>query len=447
MRSSFGNSLDVLTWNDVKKEVASKNPEFAAVADQFNPDGDFRVYKARYPFGASIINNGIFYLPINNAMMPINDPELPTELQVDLKYNHDTMPLALTLKNSSELTIHTKNRLVPNAIKAEGSLIGLWIILDPSPSYHNHNAWCMTAGARNIFVLPKIKDFYSYQKLCRARNILKLGLPDNLLEQQKLLVHMSQHSDFPPWECEVLLFSAKWLEKRDDEAWVKLQYYFYKEAWDKSAYWRNAFLFDMTWDSFVKELALKRVRIIPQAADIVKHLLTTASGVVPGFGPAITNEQGPIDQLQKDFYEIYGLDRFAATIMVPRHFSLAKPDKPVYWSFHLPTYFESTSRSKSEKTTLSLMYEVHEMLEHFCEMGLQGKLLGVVNTPIYDILEKVRFDFFHSEEDPYKVVKLGRLMAEDDPDLLQCPEIYGKRELSEMGPFVRGCVRISAIKK
>ena len=151
-------------------------------------------------------------------------------------------------------------------------------MLDPPVSYHNRDVWCLTAGARNLFVAPKIKDFYSYKKLCRSRGILRLGVPNTLIEQYQLLVQMAQHADYPPWRCEALLFSAQWLEVRNDAGWYIFRHYLYQYAWQSSSYWRNKFLFNITWDSFVTQCSRLRIKIGSQAADIVKHLLASASG-------------------------------------------------------------------------------------------------------------------------------------------------------------------------
>ncbi len=425
-----------LSWRDVRTEVAKKNPEFAQIADQFNPQGDFKVYKARYPFGSRIIKHGVFHLPIDGTLKAINDPDIPARLRQQLHYNHDTAPLSMMLKRSAELSIYTENRLIPHFVLNAGSLFALWTILDPDVSYHNHNLWYLTAGAHNLFVVPKIKDFYAYKRLCHSRGI-RLGLPNTLLEQHQLLMAMSQHADYPEWHCEILLFTAEWLKTHSDLNWHMFHHFLYKYAWIRSSYWRNTFSFYTTWDSFIRGCSRVRVKVTPRAADILKHLLATALGAVPGFAPALNDEQGPVAAWQKDFYEIYELDHYVATIMAPRHFSLTRPDQPVYWSFHLPSYFESIS-PKGEKTTLSLIHEVHELLVHFREMGLAGKLSGICNTPIETVLKQLQFNFYHSDQDARKITRPVHMLAQEDPSFLQCPQQYGIREISEMGPFRAG---------
>ena len=98
--------LEELTWQDVREDVAAKNPEFAQAADQLNPQGDFKVYKVRYPFGCPIIKNGIFHLPINGVLTAINDPKIPSELR-ELNYNNDSTPFAMLLDRAAELSIYT----------------------------------------------------------------------------------------------------------------------------------------------------------------------------------------------------------------------------------------------------------------------------------------------------------------------------------------------------
>ncbi len=442
-------TLEAVKWGDVRELVREIKPSFADVIDLLDPQGSLVMYKVRYPFGSVIIQDGIFHLPTSDGRIaPITDDQISDTIRNQLSYS-GTIPMGIVLHNSVELFLPSEERIIPFTLMCPGRIFGLSRALDPPISFHAGGTWQMTAGARSMFVLPKITDYVSYKKICRARSI-KLPMPDKLLDHGPLLIQMSKHKDFQkPWFCELLCFPADFLKEHNDAKWIKFRYFLYEDVWETSAFWRNKYLFDFIWDSFVIELNRQnaRLRITPHAMTIVQLLIMIGLGVLPGFSPAVDDEEGPVGALQDDFYKIYGLKKYAATLMVPKHFSITNVDRPIYWSFQLPTYLATMPKPKTVGSTLSLMHEVHAILTKFCEAARENKLKGVIGTPIQELVKKIQFDFFHSEHDPEGIIRPSKEMPLEDKSLIGLTTKYGKKDFSEVSPFVRGCVRISVTKE
>lgn len=439
-------TIKEVKWKDVKEAVAKVNPKFAAVINNMSLSNDFSLYLVRYPFGSLIVKSGVFYVPNEKGqIVPISDPSISDKFRKALNYNNG-IPMGVILKKSAELFMQTKEHTIPFGMMKEGKIFALWRILNPSMSYLAPQIWNISSGARDIFFLPKITDTASYKKLAKARNI-KYPMPRNLLEQAAILTHLANHKEFSSeWNTEMLFFPNIWLKYQDDDNWIRFHHFLLQEAWENSEHWRNKVVYDFIWDSFVKEITEKNIRIAPHRIDIVKHLIMVGLGVLPGFCPAIDNEAAPVGSLQDEFIDIYDLKRFSPTIMVPHHFS-PNEKRPVYWSLQFPTHFESNPKPYTSNSIIEALREIKILLEEFIQAVNEGKLEGLTGTPIPDFFKLIRYDFFHSDLVPNHEdgIRHSKEMVDGDKSLIKCAKKYGHRTFSEISPFVRGCVRISVI--
>ena len=58
----------------------------------------FKLYKARYPYGAIYIQNGQLHLPDGNeGLIRLDNPNVPKQIQEDLHYKLGTYPVAFIL--------------------------------------------------------------------------------------------------------------------------------------------------------------------------------------------------------------------------------------------------------------------------------------------------------------------------------------------------------------
>lgn len=433
-------SYEEMRWDEVRDKVYKVNPGFVEVVDQLKSKNDFPLFKVRYPFGSSIIDTGKFQFPLpDGSLGGLDHSGIPNRVREELGYHNGHIPLGMVLDRSVELFMRTENRVIPfNLIKA-GRLVGLTFVL--SPVHVWPQAWHMTSGARSIFVLPKITDIHNHRKLCRERKI-KMPLARDLRTHWSLLTKMAADENFSqPWHTEILFFSKNWVDKKKNDNWLRFNYFLYKDGWAAIEYMLTKTMHDHIWDILIRELTQYEVKVSPFIIDVTKYIVMVGLGAVPGFSPAINDDEAPICGLQKDFIEHYGLKHYAPTIMIPHHFS-AENKRPVYWSLAMPTHFESTVKPKTLTSTMVTLREIREMMFHFKQTML--KYSKTRDTSTEEFLNKVRFDFFHSEPDAEGQIRLSLEMPKEDSSLTFCSQKMVRR-FSDVSPFVRGCVRFYAV--
>ncbi len=153
-------SMHKVYWQDVRTQVKAKNPELAAVIDEVNPGESHPLYQVSYPFGAEVLKEGILFIPNKDGdLVPLTDPQISDELRRDLDYNLNSNPICFVLKNATELFIKIDDLLVTAfGLVSEGRLFGLSRVISSKKSEQPVFTWDMTAGARSLFMLPKISE-------------------------------------------------------------------------------------------------------------------------------------------------------------------------------------------------------------------------------------------------------------------------------------------------
>ena len=59
-------ALEELRWHDVLDEINSVNKEFAEMLRTLQPSKQLTLFKVTYPYGADILKDGVFNLPLKN---------------------------------------------------------------------------------------------------------------------------------------------------------------------------------------------------------------------------------------------------------------------------------------------------------------------------------------------------------------------------------------------
>jgi hypothetical protein len=154
--------LESLSWEKIRTEVKEANIELARIIDNINPPKNLKLIKANYLFGDLIVNDGATFLRKDKNTI-LTTSEASQLLDSDLSYS--PIPLILTLKKSNEVFIDTGSRVIPLNIFNVGSLLGLFETIDFLYSYHSSPKWCVSAGARSIFMLPKLGEKKGVKKL------------------------------------------------------------------------------------------------------------------------------------------------------------------------------------------------------------------------------------------------------------------------------------------
>src|SRR5579883_2293481 len=313
-------SIKKITWKDIHHKVQEINPTLAKTVDALNPGDDFALYKASYPYGSVIVENGIFHLPLaNGTLVPITDASISKQIKADFEYAGHGIPSGIVLQNSYELFINTKDRILPILITRPGSIIALWKQLEAVPTFHPVKIFSITAGARCAFMLPNISDLSLHKNLKRDLNI-RQAPPKNLLDQWEIFKSITNHPEVKcNWMTEIVFFSGKWMEKiKTDSAWQSLYLILLQNVWDSCAYERNQMFYEFAVSC---AQANRNLKPNPYLSDTLRHLLMVGLGTGIGFGIATNEDLLPLSTLQTVYLECYGLRKYAPTMMHPMHFS------------------------------------------------------------------------------------------------------------------------------
>lgn len=434
--------MEELTWEQVRSDVLKVNPEFVKIVDKLNPSKEYTLFKARYPYGSEILRQGDLYIPnAEGELVSLKHSSISDHIRNLLNYNLDSNPVSMCLNKSVELFITLENHTIPlYSIARPGNLFGLWRVLSDNVTLQPKFIWSMTAGARSIFMLPKISEAERHKKLKKFFH-LQEEVPRTLMDHWEIFRGIADHPDFSePWSVETLFFSKKWLDHLRDDAWQGFNYFLYETAWKSSEFWRNQFFWNLIFSIVQQEKNLHPSFYI---FDTVKYLLAIGVGELPGFAPAIDDSVAPVKGIQKAYIDIYNLKNYAPIIMQPYLFSLADKDsRPVYYSLQYPNATEFGPKSRSRSSIITDLYEIKSVFNKFLKALSSGKF-NIQSTKYYDLLNSVNFDYFHNNVESYHDIKESREIPSGDCSFLQQFENYDNAGFPVISAFVTGCIRIS----
>ena len=439
-------TIETLTWKDVREDILKVNPKLATVIDDIDPGKEYLLYRVKYPFGSKIIDEGTFCLPNSSGqLLPISHPSIAEPIRKALQYSN--VPLGLIQKKATEVYFETTDRIFPLRLFNPGVILGLWESLDPLPSYHSRKIWTVSSGARSTFLLPKIADASCFKHL-RQKYHFRINSTKEFSQHWKLFNTIAKHHSFPEWHTEILFFSNKWAETRSNKCMQPFRNFLLEQAWFLSRHARNASTFSIVWGLFVRFLTNQGIKPNTYLMDSLIHLLAIASGTFPGFKPSDNSRiSGPYPEIQKAILDDYGLKTYVPTIMRPSNFSINQPNEKVYYSLQYPTLLETFPKTRNPYSVLSDLRELKKLIEDFTEAASSG-YLRIEDTSFYDLLDKIKFDYFHSDSDGAEDIRSTKVMPKEDAGLIYMPKgNYGKRRFSETNSFVRGCIRISTKQK
>lgn len=443
MQTNNQATMEELQWKDIRDQVAKKNAELARIIDELNPTAEYTIFKASYPFGCEILKNGLLHVPNNKSeLVPLTSNEIPERIKHKLNYNNNTNPVSLILNNSAEFFIVLASNTIPlYGLIPPGKVFGTWRVLNPTGTHSPAFIWNMTAGARSIFMLPKISETAGYNKLRRAFQ-LHAEKPKSLLDHWKIFKEIAVHPDFgETWSVEILYFTRRWFEQLNDKKWHDFKMYLLDKAWQSSEFFRNQFIWDLAFSLIQRQ---RNIKPNPYIADTVKHLLAMGIGALPGFAAALDDSAAPVRRLQDVFTSIYQLQDYAPIIMQPQFFTLEHA-RPIYYSLQYPTTIEFSPKSREGSTKIFDLYEIKSLLTKYIT-DIHSDALNVSGTPLYDLPEKVQYDFFHTDIENYTGIRLSKDISVEDATFTQVPAGMSNN-FPANSTFIRGCVRITAKTK
>ena len=444
-------NIEELTWKEAGKFFKDHNPQLYDIIEEWSPNKEYTILKVSYQYGDKVLNDGIINLPTKTGnLYPINNHKIPSDIKNKLSYS--SFPLGMAIQGGNEVFLEWEDRVLSLAFFNPGVMLGLWESLDPVTSFFPRRVWSVAAGARSLYMLPKISETTAHDRL-RKYFKLRLPAPKKMSDDSKVFAEIIKQGykyDIfkEKWRNEILFFSNKWLEPhKNDIRWLRFYNYLLQEAWNLSSYNRNKITLDRVWQLFASFLEGEGLKPAPYLMDTVKHLVTIGCGVVPGFKPIGEKQySGPMHLLQDVYLNIYGLKRYVPTIMEPYHFHKNDNCPAVYYSLQVPTVFESLPKSRRQTNLMTEIRELKNLMECFIQQAINGNL-KIENTVYEWLIDNVEFDYFHSEQDIYSEIRLSKEMSEEDTALMYLSKSKSseKKEFAASAAFVKGCIRISKI--
>jgi hypothetical protein len=427
------------TWKNVHLQVALANPQLADIINRIAPDDTYQVLVARYPYGNFVFQHNDFYLP--------QDPRKIQQGKFSINnfLGESTIPVGVLLSYSAEsFTVLDNHRVIPFLFYKKGAIIGIYENFIPTVNPHQYQIFSMTAGARSVYMLPKITDLVSHKRL---QSVLQIhsNPPKTLLEQWALFSELAAAQDsVSQWTTEILFFSQQWTAKiKHDSAWSELRAFLLYEAWNNPMLAQNQFQLNFLFNQFIAYTEKKNLRIFPHYLEVLKHLITIALGLAPAFVPAIDNTAGPFEYIQKVYLNHYGLKEYIPTLMHLDYFNCEQKNHTVYYSLNYPALLDSLPKPKTPVNNMTELEELQKLM--VCFFDFLGNDSYYLEKSILASLKKISFRFFHNMQSYNKEVKPSEKMAEFDPNLLFMPGGYQtcNKKFSDASQFVRGCVSIS----
>jgi hypothetical protein len=431
--------LKRIYWNSARAFIAKAKPELAVLIDELSVSDEYPLYVVEYPYGANILDKGIFQLPNSeNHLVSLNHSSIPNKIKEELGYTN-TLPMGVVTRNSIETFFTVKERIIPGSLYGVGDMVSLWRVLEEHSSYHAGPLWSATSGAKSICMLPKITDKSSHSIL-KQKYRLKTPIPRTLHDHWSLFVDIANHMNFvSDWSSQIVFFTEKWFTHKGDRNWSEFYRYLVNEGWRASSFRRNQFIFDF---AFSLAQANRNLKPNPYLADTLRHLIAIGSGFIPAFAPAIDDSAAPVSGLQQVFLNDYGLKKYSPVIMHLHHFSMTEK-RPVYYSFEIPTTVIFSPRSRRISSKMSDMRELKHILEILISEILNGNL-DLQGTPLLELAKTVSYNFFHTENDQSdEIINAAHIFNLDKNFSLQqnSQQDYSYPEFS---PFFRGCISISS---
>lgn len=434
-------ALEELSWQHAVGEISSVNNEFAKTIDQLSPAKHLTVFKATYPYGAKIFECGTFNLPLKNGkILPADSAEIPEALRRRLLYN--VAPVCLVLQNTCEVFSDFDTHFTSFQILSSGETFGTWEMHETEQLKANAKACScyITAGARTAVMLPKITVNTLHNKL-RDKYKFHLPPPKYFGDHHAIFKKIAQNANFPEkWQNVIFIFPIEWVDRTLNDnfgLWTAFNYLLLKDAWRQSLKWRSHQNVSLMWQSLVPEISEMKNEPRHYIVDTVKRLLLIGLGGYPAFAPTTNSMALPISGLQKAYIEDYKLEYYIPTIMEPQHLMHTESSQPLYYSLQCPELIEYSFALSRSRSAMQDLEEVK------CLMDKLLTMLKTEKTHPFDIIQHLKFDYYHTEKSCCKEIRSSNCLAGEDPRFKYLTVSGKNLEFANKASFLRGCIKIS----
>lgn len=432
--------IEEVTWSNMREVVKQIAYDFFIAIERLNPDRNYQLYKIRYPYGASIIDgSGIFNIPLcDGRLVQISSNEVSKLMQCQIGYNHDYLPMALVLNGKVQQFRETSDKgIETEGIYSRGDLLSLECVLDVGLSQYIGRFWRLAAGVRTPVMLPSIADHASFERLRRFFN-MDINKPKSQKDHWQLFVDLANQKNFPEkWSVEILVFSARWVEGRDDEAGQLFKMALLERSWKKSVYTRNMVTINHILDGLITSIRNKNANSFVLA--MVRRIINASLGQSVSYIPYENeNSAGPFGTLINIFMDIYALKKNAPIIMIPEIYN-GYSERPHYISIQMPGLQFARMKSPSLSSLINDTREIMYTLNQFIKKVSLGDVL--VDAAFFSQLADLEYYFYHADKDKYGELLLSACAFDDDPVMKKWRLHPKNNELAYRNEFMRSCVK------
>ena len=435
---NFKFNLEEVRWSEVRDEVYRCNPELAEKCDYINKQGEYSLFKIHYPYGSSIINKGDFSLPtMNGQIVSIKDDRVPESLRKKLTYSH--IPLSLIINNSSEVFVKIQNRIVSLNFLVPGELFGLFELMNllTQTSSLDMPIWNVSAGARSTFMVPSIYDTIGHTRI-KKKLSADINTPSSLLDHWQTFVDINKYSCNTGWYNTILVFSDEWFMNQNNTAYIEFYKYLVTQCWKQFQLLEDFTEFSLLWSFFTHAINKRNLKPRPYLIDTIKHLILIAKGSGISFKPSTDNTALPMSLIQQIYVQDYNLKDYIPNIMQPAKFT---KDSRVYYSLSFPTLLDSSPYSKNPPSIIEDQREIKKLLD------ILINTIEQIENPSINLLKNIKFELFHSGNDPFGQIIPSKIIPEGDTRFLEYTNNnQEKREFCSSSSFFNGCISISTIQ-
>lgn len=282
----------------------------------------------------------------------------------------------------------------------------------------------ITAGARSIFLSPKISDAICFTRLAKKYG-LELDIPKNLYDEWQLLVSLAAKSD-SSWRAKMLIISIE-KESFFSDVCEPLRNLLIQSTISHYRTLKNWALFDTNRSGFLEHESHKADTNI---LEHIKRVCFIGNGMIPGFVFATDDSLGPIELFKQIFIETYGI-QYTPHIIHP---GIADQTHLCYY----PLQTKGSQLSQRQRTTsISRLKEFRRTLHHF-----QDFLFGSQSDIAWTIFKNNELSFFHHNPGNHPRIKSSSTLPAIDPAIAAVMEKSGL-PFCDASPFLRsGCIAI-----
>lgn len=427
--------LTQVYWDEVKTEFSAANPQLAKIIDELAPGKDLPLIKIGYRFGDKILENGKFLLLEHIKSQPDGITSQDSKKLQEF-FRYAPIPLGIFLNKTCEAFLEIQDRIIPSFVLGPGHTIGLFEAIDFLCDTTSQPLWSTTAGARSIFMLPKINNNIGHKKLRKEFSLTKPP-PKAIVNHWEIFVELANNTQ-NDWQCDIIFFTTPWLEKikQKDANWAKLREYLFRESWRLSGILTEK-TFAVVWQHFSALTMQRGFKPRIYVTDTIRHLISTAYGIMPGFKPATNELLAPIKLIKKAYVDIYNLKQHSPTLLEP---CMLTPDNPIiYYSLGYPTLLEGHPETSNINNTITLLKEIQLLMTNMFEYSKRGM---VGTEQFVNFIQQTDFDYFHKTPDIYEEVKQTEQLNLEDTNFNDTENFPDNQHFCSTGPFLNGCIRI-----